>query len=372
MDSEKKEAPNDPTNFGMGAVKSPLDERDFKMEEIAMGVTPFDWDKGFDIEKELGVKLKPKDQNGSFSCGGQATSKLGAVQEAMATGSFEERSAKFVYAQVFAPGGGSTGRALMDLYVTQGICIEDLCSSYQNGKAPSESFMTRAGDITTAARADAKKTKAKNYVSVSPDIDSIALAVKLYGGVMIGIDGSNNGTWLSEFPKPPKDGEGIWRHWLYVGKAKKIKGKKYLGVLNSWGEDAGDDGWQWISEDYINGDVYDTAIGINQACVWEAWTAVYNPDGVPARYVHNFNKDIAYGQKSEEVRALQQALQVDGSFPAGFSLNAKDYPVAYYGDMTAQAVLKFRLKYGIDSSTDPKGRNAGPKTRTKLNELFNK
>jgi hypothetical protein len=32
-------------------------------------------------------------------------------------------------------------------------------------------------------------------------------------------------------------------------------------------------------------------------------------------------------------------------------------------------VVRFRTMYGVDGSTDPKGRSIGPLTRAKLNEL---
>ena len=353
-----------------GAVRSPLDERDYTWEEVAMGLSDFDWKTGYDIEEVLGLSIAPKDQNGSFSCGGQAWATLAAVQEALHTSSYEERSAKFIYAQTAVYGGGSAGRTNSEVYTKKGVSLESLCTSYENGKAPTEAFMIRSADITAEARENAKSTLAKSYVSISPDIKSIAQAVKANGGVVIGISARDNGTWYSEFPEAPKDGTGIWRHWLYVGKAKTIKGKKYLGVLNSWGPDAGKNGWQWISESYVNDTVYDSSYGLEQDCVWEAWTTVYNTSGLPVGFKHDFLKNLAYGQRGDEVRALQQALQLDGSFPAGFDLTPTAYPTAYYGDMTANAVLKFRAKHGVDSSTDPRGKNAGPLTRAKLNEIF--
>lgn len=359
--------------LGKGAVKSPLDERDYQWEEVAMGIAPFDWSKGYDIEKVLGHTLSPKDQGSSSSCGGQAWSMLAAVQEDIATQSFEERSAKYVYAQTFVPGGGSGGRANSEIYKGQGISYEKLCPSYEpSGSLPSEMFITRVQDITAEARKNAKEALAATYFNVSPDIDSIAQAIKTNGGVVLGIDGSNNGTWLSEFPKMPQDGEKIWRHWVYAGKAKIVRGVKYIGVLNSWGAEAGVKGWQWLSEEYINGSVYDSSLGFEQACIWEVWTATINKNGPISSFKHNFATNIKFGQHGEEVRALQLALQNDGSFPAGFSLSNKDYPTANYAGMTAQAVLKFRLKHGISSATDTLGHSVGPLTRAKLNEFYNK
>lgn len=44
-----------------------------------------------------------------------------------------------------------------------------------------------------------------------------------------------------------------------------IKGKKYIGFINSWGKRTGNDGWQWIGEDYFqNGNV------------WYGWTLAWD------------------------------------------------------------------------------------------------
>lgn len=359
--------------FGTGAIKSKLDERDHQWEEVGFGVSPFDWTTGYDAEKELAALMNkpdfiisPKDQNGSGSCGGQAWSYYSAVQEAFYDKSYQERSAKFVYAQTHGPMGGSDGRDNSALYKAQGVSEELLCPSYDHGMAPSEAFMIRPQDITAVARENARLNRATSYVSVSPDIDSIAQALKANHGIVIGVDGSNNGTWLSLFPQKPVAGEVIWRHWLFVFAAKMINGKKHLGVINSWGSNPGENGKQWLSEDYVKATVYDTFNGFSQACVWEAWSLVHNDNPASPDFTHNFATDIKFNTNGEEVVALQKALQLEGGFPLGTPTTG------YYGDITRRAVLAFRIKYGIDTSTDPQGKNVGPKTRAQLNKLYNK
>ena len=70
---------------------------------------------------------------------------------------------------------------------------------------------------------------------------------------------------------------------------------------------------------------------------------------------------MKFGDENEEVRALQNALQITGDFPA----NVK--PTGYYGTITANAVYKFQLRNVISI---PDRNNAGPKTRGALNALF--
>jgi hypothetical protein len=166
--------------------------------------------------------------------------------------------------------------------------------------------MEALGDITQSARDEAKNLLAGAYATVNTDIDSVATALRDMNGVVIGVDGANNGTWNSMYPNPPKDGQSQWHHWLFVGKAKMINGKKYIAVLNSWGN-VGDMGWQWLSEDYF------TNIAQGRKSVWVAWTeAVSNH---PSELTL-FTRTLMYGMKGDDVKQLQTLLGIsaDGIF----------------------------------------------------------
>lgn len=313
---------------GTGAVKDIYDPRDYKWSEIAHGSAPFNWGVGFDIEEKVG-KIKPKDQNGSSSCGGQAWSMYSAILEALATGTFEERSAKFIYSQTAVRGGGSAGRTNSELCKKQGVCIEPLCISYENGNPPGEAFMTNK-DISPEAIENAKKNKERAYAIVNSDIDEVAQAVQQNGGVVIGITGENNGTWLSPFPQPPL--HNAWNHWVYVGKAKIINGKKMIGFINSWGENCGEQGWQWVGEDYFN--------ALNGNAIWSVWTMVYDQQVVQEPHV--FAKTLRYGMIDSEVKFLQERLKKDGYFP--------NIPTTeYFGSITRNSVKKFQTAKGLVS-----------------------
>ena len=251
--------------FGTGAIPSPIDTRDHQWGVVAKGEIPFDWNNGFDVEELYGFQLKTKDQNGSYSCGGQAWAYYGEALEYRSDLSYEPRSAKFIYSQTFVPSGGSNGRDNCKVVQVQGWAEEKLCPSYQDGNPPNEAFMTRPQDITQEARNNARQVQALNYAQVNlNNIDEIAQAIKVNNGVVIGIYGKNNGTWLSTFPKADTPHE--WAHWLYAGKAKLINGKKYIGVKNSWGDGVGDHGWQWLSEDFF------------PSAVFEIWTVYFKQD----------------------------------------------------------------------------------------------
>lgn len=341
--------------FNPGAIFKSPDENAPHYNEVGYGSQPFDWDLGYDIELEMGVatktsgfKLPIKNQGQSGSCGGQAESYLGESIGALNLKSFEEKSAKFTYAPVAAPGGGSSGDELANRSENVGWGSEALTPSYQNGQPPTEAFMEQVQDITPDATQHASIDRAISNALVNVDIDSIAQAVRDNGGVRIGIAGSNNGTWLSEFPQHPNTGDTLWYHWVDICKAQMINGKKMIGFPNSWGTAAGNQGWQWLDENYVN-----------TTYIFEARTYVFNDTPPPAEFHYRFMNDLQVGSTGPDVIALQTALQIDGEFP----LNIK--PTGYYGNVTKAAVTQFQKRYGIDQVGV-----VGPRTLAELNSLF--
>jgi hypothetical protein len=336
--------------FNPGAIKDTPDERDWQWgREVGDASAPFDWEKGFDIEQELKAVLsdpafiiKAKDQNGSFSCGGQAWSYYAAVLSAFFRKQYQEKSAKFIYSQTFVGTGGSGGRENCNIGIKQGWAAEALVPSYENGNPPNEAFMERPQDISQAARDEASVDKALGYANVAVSIDLIAQAMRDCHGLVIGLTGTNNYTWRSAFPLPPKAGEAPWYHWLYVGKAKLINGVKYIAVLNSWNEKTGELGWQWISESYVT-----NTVPLYGASIWSVWTHIYNthPSLLPL-----FPITLIFGQRNSSVEKLQSILGIksDGIF----------------GKDTLAAVRAFQTAHGLVADGI-----VGPKTQTALQEI---
>ncbi len=308
--------------IGTGAIKDKKDKRDYKYSDIASAFAPFDWEKGFEID----VVLKAKDQNGSSSCGGQAWSYYGQVLD----GEQDEKSAKFIYAHTHVGTGGSSGRDNCNLVINKGWGTEALTPSYEKGNAPSEAFMIRSQDITEEAYTQAKTDKALSYAQVNLDFDSIAQALRDNKGCVIGITGQNNGTWYSKYPKPPKSNYNTWNHWVYVVGAQLIDGKKYLKFINSWGDDVGVDGFQYIGVEHV-------------AWIWSCWTLVKD---FP---LFKFTKTLMFGSFNDDVKQLQKRL---GVMQTGF-----------FGLLTRSAVKKYQTEHHLVSDGV-----VGPMTRAELNK----
>lgn len=331
------------TGHYTGAVPSEKDKRDFNFSKIA-GVFPIDWNKGYDIS----VPLPVKDQGQSFSCGGQAWAQYGNALTGLKKG---DLSARFIYCQTAVPGGGSSGRDNSDLVKKQGWAAESIFTSYQDGKPPTEAFMADKTGINDAVKLNAAQTEAVSYASVNTDIESIAQAILLNKGCIIGITGENNGTWLSSEPK--KTVIGAWRHWLYAGKFRMKDGRRQIGVLNSWGSLVGEQGWQWLDE------------GFFPTWCFEAWTLVYN-----LVKKHTFYIPMKYGDENIEVSYLQSCLKSIGYLPPNHTVTN------YYGSKTRGAVLAFQRDHCITNIWSfievwsRIGNNVGPLTMKALNKLF--
>lgn len=253
---------------GTGALESGYDIRDYWYEP--QDGAGFDWKEGYDVEKKLGIKIITKDQNGSSSCGGQAWGYYGEVLERVATGTYEPRSAKWIYAHTrSADGAGSNGRVNSSFCVKEGWVSERLVPSYNKGKPPRESFFSVKPIRTPEIKAEAESNKGLSFLGVTPNIEIVAQAVRDNYGCVLVVNGEDNGTWKNVYPLPPTVKE--WGHFLYAGKVTLMGGKKYIGVKNSWGDDTGEDGWQWLGEEWF----VNPKLGVR-----EGWTMQwdYTPD----------------------------------------------------------------------------------------------
>lgn len=232
-------------NKGTGAIRTKKINRLLR-PHIAKSSIPFDWTKGYNVETDLGISIPTKDQGQSGSCGGQASAYYMATLEFLVTKLYEEKSAKSVYSLGYVKGGGM-GEADIEYVLTyDGITPERLVPSIPND----EMSMTNTSWQTPEITAVEKTAQIEGFTTVSlSSFDAIAEAVRDNHGIIIGLSGQDNGTWLSVHPNVPT--QDIWRHWLYVYRADLQDGKKAIWFHNSWGNDTGENGRQYITEEYL-------------------------------------------------------------------------------------------------------------------------
>jgi len=258
--------------FGTGAIKDLEDSRDYKYEDIMGAYSPLtedDWKKGYDIEEKLNFKLPIKNQKSSESCVGMAFSYYLAILNLVETGKYDSVSAKAIYSQIFLPQGGSMFRDGAKLVVDWGALPDEKVSSNLDTVFDCESFMRDKSWITPEITEMAKALASKEYRLVTGmGIDIFAQAIRDGWGIVAGVEGVNNGTWMSNEPQPPVD-KSEWAHCLYFGKFGIDEKGKYIATPNSWG-DLGC--WQKLRENYfIN----------NNRFVFNPWTLIDKPNNIP-------------------------------------------------------------------------------------------
>lgn len=234
---------------GVGSLPKRVDLRDHKWRKlVGKSAIPFDWSVGYNPTDNSPTK----DQGTSDSCGGNSGAYLSERLITNKISAFFQQSAKSIYSYIFYNGGGTTIRDIGARLTGYGANLEADVPSYPNTE---QNFEDKSWS-TPALTIEAGNRKILNYAMVNPDIESVAEAIRDTGGCLIEIEGQNglNPSWLSATPTPPTVSSSsslIWRHFLFAGGAFMQNGVKYIRCHNSWGAEAGDNGWQLISEDYF-------------------------------------------------------------------------------------------------------------------------
>lgn len=279
--------------FGTGLLDQEKDERDYPFSVDK----PFDWRLGFDIELVLGYRatckdekeffgirgregwgvdrykeivdevktknIKPfrmpiKNQGASSSCTGQALSYYISVLNFIETGMWVEVSARDIYAYIsLGEGVGAYLRDALKLVCDRGAGTEELVPCYHRETVNGREFITPYSEKeylikpeeTEGLKTIRRALKGKQYRLITASagrerMEQMAWETLLGFGCYFAVDGENNGTWSSEYPKPPVNKQ--WGHALYNGKVEDT----YFSFPNSWGN-IGVNGWQKLKDDYF-------------------------------------------------------------------------------------------------------------------------
>jgi hypothetical protein len=261
--------------FGTGCLPDLSDNRDLSYDDKVLGAAPviIDWVKGYDIREHLGLDLPFKNQWSSGSCVGQGWAYYLAILDAIENGVMSQASAKAAYSQIFLSGsGGAYIRDGAKLICDWGGLPESVVPSNKPNGHTDEDFMRDKSWKTKELDNLAKVLRGKDYrvIQAVSHMDLFAQAILENHGVVGGVNGENNGTWMSERPKPPRKVD--WAHCLYFGAFGTDSYGKFIATPNSWGNllsktwypgSPVGHGWQKLYQDYFDNN------GIN---IFNPWT----------------------------------------------------------------------------------------------------
>ncbi len=322
--------------------------------EIASAMQPAVW-----VEKDMttGFTTYPKrNQAQASDCTCFAMAKQIGIDNLSVNGVYRELSPHSIYPFVFVRGGGASSVDVANHAKHEGMTLESLYASDGLTEAEAED----ASGYSTDAKVIAQVFKIKDFVQTPTDFETIASILQSYQqqgikkGVGVTIVGFNNGSWLSRFPAPPASANqaGLWYHRIVVTDFGLIGGKKFLSFDNSWGITPGNNGQQFLGEEYqpfIYGGIYTIAQS--------------KADGllIPQPPVYKWSEQLQAGASGPDVLALQQALQSLGMFP----ITSLIKPTGFFGGLTQQGVKLFQASFDI-----PQTGIVGPLTLKELNRIF--
>lgn len=349
----------DETHFGKGSTDKAedfLQARAWRHEEIAGAFQPAPW-----VEKKPGafITYPKRNQGNQSSCVLYTLAKQLAVDEFSENGIYRELSPRSVYPYVVVSGGGSNSLVATRYATKMGMTLEALLPTDGLQEADAENDKGYATD----AKQIALVYKPQSFIECSSDFETLASILygyqqqnqkKVIGATLLG---TNNGTWLSPFPKPPKTyvEPNIWVHRITIADFGLIGGKKHIAIDNSWGEMPGIGGQQYLSEEYapyLFGAIYT----LNSPDNWQQLAPLSVP---PPKY--QWNVDLFTGSTGPDVTALQIALQSMGMFPVSSVVK----PTGNFFGVTRKAVELFQASFGI-----PVTGVADAQTRAQLNIIF--
>lgn len=347
----------DETQFGKGAADRPEDyfgPRAWRHEEIAGATIPASW-----IEKSLATgfdSYPKKNQRSTSSCTTQALAKQLSVDELSENGAYRELAARSIYPYVVLPGGGSNAITATRLAIKQGMTLESLLPP-----ALTEPGMITDTDYIKDAKIIAQVYAPDSEIECATDFETIASIFQTFKSqgikkvITASVIGRNNGTWNSAFPKPPlSTDQGLWYHRVSITDFGLISGKKFLAIDNSWGDDIGNHGQQFLDESY-QAALYGGIYTLNKPDDWQDLVKTTPPP------TYTWNQDLARGASGPDVLALQKALQSLGMFPVSTVVA----PTGSFFGITQKGVELFQSAFGL-----PVTGKVDALTRAKLNDIF--
>lgn len=276
-------------------------------------------------------KFPISDQAKTNQCVAFTITKLMGIENFLNEGEFIDLSKSYLYEQRNnKPSAGMNAQDAFNL-AEKGVPLEVL---YPSKKVNNDTTSLTAKDYVKRV-AEAFKA-GKGLALPVGDIDAIASTIQATGkGVMIWVWGEYK-EWAVTYPEVKNTEINMYnatiRHSISAVDFFIYKGKKCLLIEDSWGIDTGLKGRRIVSEDFITDRNY--FAGYLTSFKYTEKENVAKP---------LISIKLQYGDERQEVELLQKYLQAKGFFPSNHKTTT------YYGNITADAVLKWQLANKIDT-----------------------
>lgn len=334
-----------PTHVYNGAFDDRTDKsKDYRWEEVATsGIV--------DFPTRASVGYTPRNQDGSGSCVAQTTAKMLEVWDFKydktptvysATPIYRDRSNK--------PQTGMIGVEALDHPKKNGAYLElDIPSQNMN-----DTQMTNS-----TVKANFQIGKPTNYLVMPVNFYAVATEIDNSGAVMLWFKCSYE-EWCKDVPSGNSSSEEV-RHSVTGVDKISFKGVQYVIIEDSWGT--------WTNTSEIPLQAGQRAISkefFDKHCYFAAcYTSFsYKKETKPK---HVWTQTMKYGQRSEDIKQLQNVLKYEKFFPSNIE------STGFFGGMTAKALVRWQVDHDMfdfQNETNMKKVQAGRKTLVELNKIY--
>lgn len=342
-------------DFALGGIQSPPDYRDVPLAAVgsALVLAP-----SFIIDV---TQLPVWNQHRLGACGGHAEARLRQKQEQAERNAIIATSPRFAYGVAKCIDGtvgeGTWSRILFKVAKDYGCATEATCPNDTTLDHATYVYNFDIKQVPQVAFDEAKAYSIKGYGYADMTVEGLKQAIVTGTGAVLLAKVGNN--WFNSKGYIPPSADFAGNHFIYLfGYADEGSRTKFY-ILNSWGASWGNNGTGWFYYDEMEKDLIECGTNVDLPDDWLTHVQSLPP---AAQFSHNFTADLKLGMKSDEVRALQIALKIEGTFPSSIA------ETGYFGPVTQAAVIGFQHKYGLTPAVG----FCGPLTRQKLNSLYNK
>lgn len=330
-----------------GAQDNRIDKsKDYKWSEVfASGSVSF--------PERVSIGYTPRNQDGSSSCVAQTTAKMLEVWDKKHDGDAAIYSATPIYRT-------RTNKPAEGMNFIDAFSFTSKNGSFLESEIPSQN-MSEEQMNNSQVNGTPQLERPTAYLSMPIDFYAVASEIDRSGAVMVWMKCSYD-EWNRDIPEGNSDSEAV-RHSICVVDKITWQGTEYIIVEDSWGI--------WLHSSPIPlqpGQRAITKTFFDKHCYFAGCFTSFSFDGTSKPH-YTWSKSIKYGQSSEDIKQLQNALKYEHLFPSS------QESTGYWGGITAKAVKQWQVTHGIldfQNETDMTKIQIGPKSITLLNSLYSK